>query len=336
MRRRRGFVLIVVVFFTVLLMSGIASFLRRSTLDAAIVRNRDYAARAEALARGGVRLGIVLLQQDALDEERTQRPLDTAQDLWAVASQIEIATDDGGTLRLQIEDAAARIDVNRARIVADNEAEREKILNWLRDFFAKVIEELPARQEDKPWDPEELARDLVDYLDEDEVGMRGEPEDAWYQAQDPPYRAWNRPLLSLEDLALVKGFDRTLVAALRPYLTVYPFEGTGVNPNTAPTWVAAALHIGGETEQRLTSEDDVAQLVKARGELPICGGEGDVGGCELWPPAGVLTTPPSDVYRSDVFTLTATASYGDVRRSIEAVVDRKKPAQPVLYAWRVR
>ena len=90
MRRRRGFVLIVVVFFTVLLMSGIASFLRRSTLDAAIVRNRDYAARAEALARGGVRLGIVLLQQDALDEERTQRPLDTAHDLWAVASEVEI------------------------------------------------------------------------------------------------------------------------------------------------------------------------------------------------------------------------------------------------------
>lgn len=331
--RRRGFVLIVVVFFTVLLMSGIASFLRRSTLDAAIVRNRDYAARAEALARGGVRLGIVLLQQDALDEERAQLPIDTPNDLWARASQLQIDTDDGGTLRLAIEDAASRIDVNAARIVADNAESREAVLAWLRDFLAKVIEEMPGRKEEKPWDPEELARNLMDYLDEDDVALRGDAEDAWYQQQDPPYRAANVPLLSLEDLALVKGFDRTLLAALRPYLTVYPFAGTGVNPNTASTWVAAALHLGGPLDKRLASEDDVQQLVKARGELPICKESEQ---CGLWPAAGVTTFPPSEQYRSDVFTITATASYGDVRRSVEAVVDRKEPAKPVLYAWRVR
>jgi general secretion pathway protein K len=336
MRQRRGFVLIVVVFFTVLLMSGIASFLRRSTLDAAIVRNRDFAARAEALARGGVRLGIVLIQQDALDEDRSQLPIDTPDDLWALASELEIATDDGGTLKLEIQDAAAKIDVNAARIVSDNEANRDAVLNWLRDFFAKVIEEMPGRKEEKPWDPDDLARNLMDYLDEDEVALRGEPEDAWYQAQDPPYRAWNKPLLSLDDLALVKGFDRTLVAALRPYLTVYPFEGTGVNPNTAPSWVAAALHIGGGLDKRLASEDDVQQLLKARTELPICDVSQAQQECGDWPPADVTTIPPSDVYRSDVFQVTATASYGDVRRSVEAVVDRKKPAEPVLYGWRVR
>jgi hypothetical protein len=50
----------------------------------------------------------------------------------------------------------------------------------------------------------------------------------------------------------------------------------------------------------------------------------------------VTTLPPSEQYRSDVFTVTATATYGDVRRSVEAVVDRKEPGTPVLYAWRVR
>jgi general secretion pathway protein K len=331
--RRRGFVLLVVVFFTVLLMSGIASFLRRSTLDSAIVRNREYAARAEALARGGVRLGIVLLQQDALDESRSNLPIDAPSDLWARASALQIDTDDGGTLRLQIEDAASRLDVNSARIVADNEGKRDEIFAWLRDLLAKVIEEMPGRKEDKPWDPEELARNLMDYLDEDDVGQRGDPEDAWYQQQDPPYRAWNLPLMSLDDLALVKGFDPTLVAALRPYLTVYPYGGGGVNPNTAATWVVAGLHLGGATDKRLPSEDDVQQLVKARGEQPICQDDGQ---CALWPAAGVTAIPPADQYRSDVFTVTATASYGDVRRSVEAVVDRKEPAKPVLYAWRVR
>lgn len=332
-RRRRGFVLIVVVFFTVLLMTGIASFLRRSTLDAAIVRNRDYAARAEALARGGIRLGVVLLQQDALDEQASKLPIDTPGDVWALASQLQIDTEDGGSLRIVVEDAASRIDVNAVRIVADEADRRDEVLAWLRDFLGKVIEEMPGRKEEKPWDPEELARNLMDFLDEDDVGMRGEPEDAWYQAQDPPTRAWNRPLLSLEDLALVRGFDRTLVEALRPYLTVYPFAGTGVNPNTAATWVAAGLHLGGPLDKRLAAEDDVRQLVKARGELPICK-ESEL--CGSWPPAGITTFPPSEQFRSDVFTITATASYGDVRRSIEAVVDRSEPATPELYAWRVR
>jgi len=334
---RRGFVLIVILFFTVLLMSGIASFLRRSTLDAAIVRNREYAARAEALARGGVRLGVVLLQQDLLDEQDAElpAPIDTLGDVWARASELQVETDDGGLLRLQIEDAASRLDLNAVRIAGENEGKREDLFAWLRDFLAKVIEEMPGRKEEKPWDPEELARNLMDYVDEDDVAMRGEPEDAWYQQQDPPYRAWNLPLLSLEDLALVKGFERPLVEALRPYATVYPFEGKGVNPNTAPTWVAAALHLGGATDKRLASEDDVKQLVKTRGELPICG-EGESNRCGAWPAAGVTTFPPSDQVHSDVFTVTATATYGDVRRSVEAVVDRKDPAKPALYAWRVR
>ena len=50
MKRERGFVLLVVVFFTVMLFAGIATFLRRATLDAAIVRNRDYAGRAGIVA----------------------------------------------------------------------------------------------------------------------------------------------------------------------------------------------------------------------------------------------------------------------------------------------
>jgi general secretion pathway protein K len=249
--RRRGFVLIVVVFFTVLLMSGVASFLRRSTLDAAIVRNRDYAARAEALARGGVRLGIVLLQQDALDEERAQLPIDTPADLWARASELQIDTDDGGTLRLTIEDAASRIDVNAARIVADNAKRPRRGPRLAARLLGKVIEEMPGRKEEKPWDPEELARHLLDYLDADEVGMRGESELEWYQKQGPDERPANRPLLSFDELALVRGFERPLIEALRPYLTVYPLEGGGVNPNTADPWVLASLHVGDALDKRL-------------------------------------------------------------------------------------
>ena len=65
-RRDEGFVLVIVIFFIVLLIAGVATFLHRATLDSAIVRNRDYGARAEALARGGVNVAKILLLQDLI------------------------------------------------------------------------------------------------------------------------------------------------------------------------------------------------------------------------------------------------------------------------------
>ena len=41
-----------------------------------------------------------------------------------------------------------------------------------------------------------------------------------YQRRDPPQRAANTPLLSLDQLRVVEGFDTPLAEALRPYVTV--------------------------------------------------------------------------------------------------------------------
>ena len=72
-RAQRGIVLIAVLFFIALLVSGVATFLRRATLDGMIARNRDLTARSEALARGGVQLATALLLQDRLDEVEYRR-----------------------------------------------------------------------------------------------------------------------------------------------------------------------------------------------------------------------------------------------------------------------
>jgi general secretion pathway protein K len=334
-------VLVVVVFFTVLLFSGIATFLRRSTLDAAIVRNRDLTQRAEALARGGVRLGIVLLQQDRLEEEADRIPkAETASDLWALAQELEVTTEDGGTLRLAIEDGRARINLNALipKGQQDTQGAVDKARAWLALFFAKIVEEMPARPEQKPYEPADLAANLIDYLDEDEVTPRGEPEDAWYQEQDPPYRTSPYgALLSVDELALVRGFDAELLEAVRPYVTVFPLNGAAVvNPNTAPTWVLATL-ASGELEMQLVGEEDVQRLDKLRSENALC--EASAGKCvsvneSLGESNGYF--PSLEGLRSDVFRIEAQARYGDVRRVVEAVVDRRNPAQPVLLDWRVR
>jgi type II secretory pathway component PulK len=360
MKRQRGFVLVIVIFFIVLLFAAVATFLRRATLDAAIVRNRDYGARAEALARGGVNIAKILLVQDLIEEQASRSPaIDSRDDLWAQVASFPLPpTEDGGTLRIQVEDAGARIGLNgivaleapdadsATTAAADEEAaaaggapapvDEAAMQRFLTELFAKVIEEMPGTPEEKRYDPEELTRNLIDWLDEDDVGQRGDRENEWYEQQDPPYRPpADHVILSVDELALVRGFDRALVEALRPYVTAFPLSGGGVNPNTAPSWVLAALDTGGPAGSvRTQDEEFVKRVLKCRSELPLCDSGTDcqqVGECL----GGVTPTPPFR-FKSDVFRISATARYGDVTRTIETVVNRHDPANLVHLTWSVR
>ena len=240
-RTRRGIILITVLFFIALLVSGIATFLRRATLDGMIARNRDLAARSEALARGGVQLATALLLQDRLDEG-VDPGFETRSDIWARIGEVEIPVDDGGRLRVRIEDTGSRLNLN-ALLDEDGTAHSDAEI-FLISLFEKVVGEMQVSDEEKNYDPAELARNLIDYIDADDVEQRGDAEDDYYQLQSPPYRAANRPLLSVDELGLVKGFDRALVDTIRPYATVYPYAGGGINPNTAPSHVLAVLYHG--------------------------------------------------------------------------------------------
>jgi general secretion pathway protein K len=345
-RAQRGIILIAVLFFIALLVSGVATFLRRATLDGMIARNRDLASRCEALARGGVQLATALLLQDRLDEVEAP-PLDTRNDLWAKLAEAEIPVPDGGRLRLRIEDAGSRLNLN-ALFDAERK-EHEEAEPFLTAFLEKVIGELEASQEAQTHDAAELARSLLDYIDENDFEEKGGgQEDDYYQLQSPPYRAANRPLLSIDELGLVEGFDRALIDAIRPYATVHPYfpgggdlDGTGINPNTAPSHVLAILFHGID-DPRLANQQDVRWILERRKDdkvfCPQSEGYGELD-CEFLSDetgAGLAGIYPQPKYTANVFQVTAEASYGDVRRTIEVVIDRSEATSPRILSWRVR
>jgi general secretion pathway protein K len=171
------------------------------------------------------------------------------------------------------------------------------------------------------------------------VRQGGGGEDDVYQRMDPPYRAANRPLLSLDELRLVEGFDGALVEALRPYVTVYPLAGSGgVNPNTAPSWVLAQLTRGSDVSgMRPVEEEDVRRILDARDEGVVCSAAGAAADCT---PAQELfdgeTVSPPMLDRSNVFVVRAIARVVDVERRIEAVIDRSDPNAPLRLSWRVQ
>lgn len=346
-RGAQGVVLLVVLFFALLLASSIVSFVKRSTVDAMITRNREAASRADALARGGIRLAGALLLEDRLQEAAgASLPLDTDLDVWAGQRDLEMP--DGSTLRLRIEDVGARLNLNALFAVGETGelAAKETAEPFLVALLEKAVDEIPGKPADKDYEVRELANNLIDYVDTDEGRVEGGPEDAWYQEQKPPGRPPNRALLSVDELRLVEGFDAALVDALRPYVTVYPYApggceneevGCGVNVNTAPPHVLSLLYYDDEVELRLAPEEVVRDIleIRQRGEV-ICPPSQSEEGCT---PIGELVTnaifpPPS--FSSQLFVVTAEARVGELRRTIEAVVDRSGGSELRLLSWRPR
>ena len=360
-------VLVIVLFFTLLLVSSIATFMRRATIDSFIVRNRDAAARAEALARGGVRLAEALLLEDRLEEEASAEGgfrVESLFDAWGRVRGVDLEPAEDAELYLEIEDSGARLNLNALFVDAEEPGGQDPegstegdAETFLREFLAKVIEEMPGRPEEKLYDVEELVLNLMDWVDEDETRRRGGLEDEGYQRRTPPYRAANQPLLSVDELRRVQGFDGKLVEALAPYVGVFPLApkekgaGMGVNPNTAPAWVLALLWHGDALARELAKEDEVASIMKEREESLLCaeGGSGD-GGADAGQPTsaaclGLLeaadvdpsTIFPAPTWSSDVFLVTAKASVGpEIHRTLEVVLDRSDPADVRRLAWRMR
>jgi general secretion pathway protein K len=83
---------------------------------------------------------------------------------------------------------------------------------------------------------------LLDWLDADGVvTVGGGAEDGYYAAMKPPRLAANRPLITLDELALVAGYTPDVLARLRPFVTALPAAaGIAINVNTAPPEILAA------------------------------------------------------------------------------------------------
>jgi general secretion pathway protein K len=341
MRRRSGIVLVVVLFFALLLASTVATFTRIALIDHMIVRNRDARARADALARGGIRLATALLLEDKLGEAAEGQPgkpkLDYGDELWARVAEAPIAFEDGSTLQLSIEDVGAKLNLNAVIVFDDEGIVDPKSTELLLKLFGKVIAEITLPSEDTLYDPVELTANLIDYVDKDSLRQRGGPEDDAYQKRIPPAKPSNHPLLSVDELRHVEGFDARIVEGLRPYVTVYPYAGGGgINPNTAPPYVLSLLFFDDEVELRLADEETVRSILAVRKEGGlVCGEDQSAEGCT--PIRSIVTNAifPEPRFTSDVFTVTALAQVGDVTRRIEAVLDRSEGAVPRLLSWRV-
>lgn len=351
-RNERGVVLPLVLIIGLLLSAAVFTFVRRSTMDAMIIQNRETSAALESLARGGAQIGMAIVLQDRLAKDLAQgsakgSPGTTLDDLWARVGGSQLETDWGATLRLDIIDAGARLNLNSLVPIGREGAEAkpdESAENFVAEFLERVITEQELENSEKTYDYRELAQNLLDYIDSDDTRLgAGGDENDWYLSQNPPIRPANGPMTSVEELGMVQGFDQNLVDALRPYLTVYPLLGaTGINMNTAPPHVLGLIYYGPNERRRLADETQVGDIMRARengqvvctrDEVPdrsICVSLGEVGLSE----GSIFPEEPMPMH-SRVFTVRSEASMDEVRRVVEVNIDVSDRAEPFLLSWRI-
>lgn len=247
-------------------------------------------ARAERLREGALDAAAALLTRDARNG-----PTDDLTEDWA--RPIPPLPVEGGTVSISIADAQGRFNLNNLIQRRQGQANARDIVIF-RNLLA--LNEIPP----------DLADAVLDWLDADSTARPAGAEDLDYMNRDPPYRAANRPLSTVDELRLVEGFTVEIIERLRPYIVALPAAGrTPVNVNTAPAMVLAAL-----TGSSVTAAE---QIVQARENRPFT----DTGEFE----AAVGGQPDEAggyAVASSYFIVSVETRVGRTQRRAEALIER--------------
>lgn len=218
MRRQRGIAVITAILVVALVASAASFMAWQQQLWVRQVENLNTQAQSRAVVLAALQWARSALAQDARENQ-----VDHLDEGWA--QPLTPLPVDGGELAGSVADQQGLFNLNS--VVRDGKTSATDLA-----VFRRLLELLDL--------PPDLANAVVDWIDPDgEVSYPGGAEDMDYLGLEPPYRAGNRALTSVDGLARVKGFDAETLARLRPFVTALPAP-TQVNVNTAPAEVLAA------------------------------------------------------------------------------------------------
>ena len=132
------------------------------------------------------------------------------------------------TVSLKIEDLQSKINVNS---LLKNNSD----INYIQlERLISLFNQLDINQD--------LIYAIIDWIDYDtEVFSSSGGEDDYYLNLNPGYRSANRAIHNLDEILLIRGFDKTILKKLRPYLSAIPRKYE-ININTINIDTISALH----------------------------------------------------------------------------------------------
>lgn len=191
----------------------------------------------------------------------------------------------------------------------------------------------------------ELIGNLADWTDADDMRVyQGGRESALYDRGDDPYQPKNGPFDSVEEIRLVKGWERDEVwRRYGQHLTIY---GQGkVNINTAPQKVVKAV-INAHSPRELTDLElgVLLDMIQAYRSTPIAMGGGlfrkpqdFVQFVQSWSPlpldAGMVNAIKT---KSTIFRVRSKGIVGKSTVEIEVIFDFERSRVGKVLYWRIR
>ncbi|HYB97971.1 MAG TPA: type II secretion system minor pseudopilin GspK [Candidatus Limnocylindrales bacterium] len=240
-RRQRGVALLLALLTMVLLTVVVVEFTFATQVGYRRAATWLLAKRAALVAEGGVMVASEVLAQDYLLNQ-----YDALTDLWA--RELPPIDTGSGRLLVRIEDEQGRFNVNSLISGANSlQGRRFQTLLGIVNLDASLVAPLA---------------DWIDRNKEPNAGIAG-AEDGYYATLPRPYTARNNQVQSFAELALVRGYEPRVLAALRPLISALPLDDTKVNPNTAPGPVLRSI------DPRLADESLVSRLMERRVREPF-------------------------------------------------------------------
>jgi general secretion pathway protein K len=300
-RRERGVAAITAILIVAVAASAATLMLAQqsATLDQAMLVTAR--AQADLYAQAGLDWARGVLDQDAKSSS-----IDSLDEGWAqpiAGLPVERAMVAG-----LITDEQGKFNLNN--LVDNNQKSAADI-----EVFGRLLESLGISPQ--------LADAVVDWIDADgDLAGSAGAEDAYYLSLPRPYRAANVPMVQVEELYRVRGFDAQTVAKLKPHVTALG-ERTRVNVNTASEAVLAAL-LPNKPAQ-------VADIVRRRRAKPFRS-DADIGAV-----VGAASPAGLDV-KSAFFSVRVQVTQDEVQLASEALVKRIPPTAaapaPTAIIWR--
>jgi len=296
-RTQGGAALIVAILFAAIAASIVAGLLWQQQLW---LRQHEYqrdATQAQSLVRSGIDWALLILQEDA-----RRSSVDHFGEQWAI--RLPATPLDDGEISGELTDQQGLFNVNT--LAANGVAQPDAIARYRRLLSLLDL-------------PTALAATLADWIDADDVPLPdGGVEDAYYSSLSPPRRAANRPLVTIDELALVAGYTPQAIATLRPFVTALPASaGIGINVNTAPPEVLAATIDG-------LSLADANRLAATRLARPFQ----TLGDFRARLPSGLAVNDLVLRVTSDGFVARVNVRQGDVRATGLALLVRERAQWP--------
>jgi general secretion pathway protein K len=257
-------------------------------------------AQADLYARAGLDWARGVLLEDA----RTRGAVDSLDEPWAqpiAALPVERAVVSGS-----IADEQAKFNLNNL-VKGSNRSDADV------NAFRRLLASLGLAPD--------LADAVVDWIDtDDDLTSGAGAENAYYLSLKKPYRAANQPMVQVEELYRVRGFDAAAVARLRPYVTALPGEHTTVNVNTASDLVLAAL-------LQDVPKEKIAKLVIQRRTQPLKSKQ------EIAAWAAPAAVPDDLDVKSSFFSVYVLVAQDEVELASDALVQRAQNGVAAII-WR--